>query len=111
MDTIKGKAKAWLAHSRLSAIDLARMAQEGNHAAVINALAFTAPAVDMTSNQNWVHVGFAEISLTLLDTKHATEQEIEKLRQQLQATRAENQRRENAILDRISKLQAIEVQA
>ena len=106
--TIKGRAKAWLAHSHLTPRDLARMQKEGQDQAIFAALAFTGPSVDMSSNPQWVLAGFAEVTVTLLDDKHATADRLAKLQCKLQAVRAENQKRENAILDRISKLQAID---
>jgi hypothetical protein len=62
---------------------------------------------DMT-NSGWVEVGYADVAVVLIDENEAAAKELEVLRQQLKEVRAENQQRENAILDRISKLQAIE---
>ena len=103
---IKGKLKAWLAYSHLTAKDLKRMQKEGNSAHIIDALTFS--NADMSPNPEWLQVGFAEVTLTMLDDKHATANQLAKLQRELQNVRAANQQRENAIMDKISKLQAID---
>ena len=103
--TIKGKQKAWIAHRHLTAQDLANMAKDGKSASILDELTLT--NVNMSDNPAWLQVGFAEVTLTLLDDKHVTATQLAQLQAQLQTVRAENQKRENAILDQISKLQAI----
>ena len=62
---------------------------------------------DMSSTEDWTEVGIAEITVKLYPREIVVEKELEGLKQQLEKLRADNYMRENAILDRISKLQAI----
>jgi hypothetical protein len=63
---------------------------------------------DMSHTEDWTEVGTAEITVTLHPRGTVVEKELAGLKQQLEKVRADNHMRENAILDRISKLQAIE---
>ena len=63
---------------------------------------------DMSNCEDWTEVGTAEITVTLHPRDIVVEKELAGLKQQLEKVRADNHIRENAILDRISKLQAIE---
>jgi hypothetical protein len=63
---------------------------------------------DMSDAEDWTEVGIAEITVTLHPRDIVVEKELAGLKQQLEKVRADNHMRENAILDRISKLQAIE---
>lgn len=63
---------------------------------------------DMSSAEDWTEVGIAQITVTLHPRDVVVEKELAGLKQQLEKVRADNHMRENAILDRISKLQAIE---
>lgn len=63
---------------------------------------------DMGSFEEWAEVGVATITVTLHPRDELVAKELEGLNAQLQKVRADNAMRENAILDRISKLQAIE---
>lgn len=63
---------------------------------------------DMSSTEDWTEVGVAQITVTLHPRDVVVEKELSGLKQQLEKVRADNHMRENAILDRISKLQAIE---
>ena len=63
---------------------------------------------DMSDIEDWVEVGVATITVTLHPRDELVAKELDGLNTQLQKVRAENQQRENAILDRISKLQALE---
>jgi hypothetical protein len=62
---------------------------------------------DMSDTEGWVEVGVATITVTFYPRDELVAKELDGLNTQLQKVRAENQQRENAILDRISKLQAI----
>lgn len=66
---------------------------------------------DMSDTEGWAEVGVATITVTFYPRDELVAKELEGLNEQLQKVRAENQRRENAILDRISKLQAITYEA
>lgn len=52
-------------------------------------------------------IGVATVTIELFSKDEITNKQLEALQRQLQTVRAENQQRENAILDQISKLQAI----
>jgi hypothetical protein len=66
---------------------------------------------DMSDTEDWVEVGVAAITVTLHPKDDIVSKELEGLNAQLQKVRADNMMRENAILDRISKLQAITYEA
>lgn len=61
----------------------------------------------MSDMDDWVEVGTAEVTVTFYPRETTLAKELDGLNSQLQKVRAENHMRENAILDRISKLQAI----
>jgi hypothetical protein len=52
-------------------------------------------------------IGTATVTIELHTEDQILASQLDALKAQLQAVRAENQRRENAILDQISKLQAL----
>lgn len=62
----------------------------------------------MIGYEGWVQVGTARISVDVLPMESIHTGQLDALKAELQKVRAENQQRENAILDRISKLTAIE---
>lgn len=62
---------------------------------------------DMTEH-GWIKVGTAHITVELLDPKDIQNEQLAALQAQLQKERADSQMRQNAILDQISKLQALE---
>lgn len=66
---------------------------------------------DMSRIEGWAEVGVATITVTFHPRDEIVAKELEGLNTQLQKVRAENHMRENAILDRISKLQALEYTA
>lgn len=97
--------KAWTT-SKWSTIDEAiHMIKQGEEARAVSSLSFT--NADMSDMEDWVLVGTAEVKVTLYPREEALAKELDGLNSQLQKVRAENYMRENAILDRISKLQAI----
>ena len=53
------------------------------------------------------YLGKATITLELVSMEQITAAQIKRLESMLETVRAENQKRENALLDRISKLTAI----
>lgn len=59
-------------------------------------------------SDRWVKVGTAQITVELLDAKQIQNKQLAVLQAQLQKERADSQVRQNAILDQISKLQALE---
>ena len=58
-------------------------------------------------SQGYVRIGTAEVTLELSSENEIAAHQLAALQAQLKAVRAENQQRENAILDQISKLTAI----
>jgi hypothetical protein len=66
---------------------------------------------DMSDTDGWAEVGIATITVTFHPREELVSKELEGLNAQLQKVRADNMMRENAILDRISKLQALEYTA
>ena len=58
--------------------------------------------------RGWIKVGEASITVEYKGADELDGRKLDALKQQLQTVRAENQQRENEILDRISKLQAID---
>lgn len=59
----------------------------------------------------WVVIGNATVTVDYLEPTDIAAQQMDALKAKLQSVRAENQQRENAILDQISKLQAISYEA
>lgn len=57
--------------------------------------------------RGWVVIGNATVTVDFFDKAEIKSQQMDALKAQLQTVRAENQKRENAILDQISKLQAL----
>jgi hypothetical protein len=62
---------------------------------------------DMSYSDGWVEVGVADVEVSFSSDEDITAKELEDLKAKLNKVRAENHMRENLILDRISKLQAI----
>lgn len=78
----------------------------GNEARAFDRLVY-APD-HMLGFEGWVHVGTAHITVDLLPQDQIQSAQLAALKAKLQEVRAENQQRENAILDAISKLTALE---
>ena len=99
-----GKTKVWVTTYGYSIDDVIHTVNEGDDVSAVSMLTYN--DTDM-SDTGWVEVGEAEITVTLKPRDQFQEKELEKLKQQLKQVRADNVMRENLILDRISKLQAI----
>jgi hypothetical protein len=103
--TATGTLKAWTT-SRWTTIDeIMGMIADGNTDRAIRSMSFT--TADMSDGLDWCEVGTAEITVTFHPRDTVVAKELDGLKSQLERVRAENHMRENAILDRISKLQAI----
>lgn len=63
------------------------------------------------SFDGYTQIGTAVVTVTMYPANDIQAKELDRLNKQLQTVRAENQQRENAILDQISKLQALTFQA
>jgi hypothetical protein len=62
---------------------------------------------DMSDTEGWAEVGIATITVEFYPREELVSKELDGLKVQLEKVRADNQQRENAILDRISKLLAV----
>ena len=101
-----GTVKAWTTSQWRNVDHILHWVKEGDFDEAASGLTYTNN--DMSSTDGWVEVGMATIAITLHPRDELVAKELEALSTQLQKVRAENQQRENAILDRISKLQALE---
>ena len=106
---ITGTAKAWTTSKWRWIEEINHMIAEGENDEVISGLAYINH--DMSGTEEWAEVGIAEITVTFYPRDTVVAKELKGLNTQLQKVRAENHMRENAILDRISKLQALEFTA
>jgi len=79
--------------------------KDGDHQEAGDHMCFS--YVDMSS-ADWVKLGQARIMVELLPIEDMQSAQLDALKTKLHAIRAENQQRENAILDAISKLTALE---
>jgi hypothetical protein len=106
---ITGTSRAWTT-SKWRDIDyINHQISEGKNDEAISEMSYTKH--DMSNSEKWVEVGTAEITVTFFSRDIVVAKELDGLNAQLQKVRAENQRRENAILDQISKLQALDYTA
>jgi len=103
--TFTGPARVWINGTWVTAEDVRRMALEDPSRA-INMLAFTSVDNDMTKH-DWIEVGTAEVTITLLPPEDTTVKHVEAIRKQITEVQADAQRKVNALEDRISKLLAI----
>ena len=78
---------------------------EGNQDEAVKQLSYAGE--NMIGYEGWVHVGTARVSVDVLPLEAIHMGQLEALKAELQKVRAENQQRENAILNAISKLTAI----
>jgi hypothetical protein len=103
---ITGTTKAWTTSKWRGIKEINHMISEGNNDEAIDGMTYLSH--DMSSVEEWTEVGIAEITVNFYPRETVVAKELDGLNTQLQKVRAENQQRENAILDRISKLQALE---
>jgi hypothetical protein len=106
---VTGTTRAWTTSKWRDLAEVQHMMAEGNNNMAIDAMSFCNH--DMSNSEDWVEVGAAEITVTFFHKDEIVAKELEGLSAQLQKVRAENHMRENAILERISKLQALEYTA
>lgn len=69
------------------------------------------PLYSIHGIKGYTQIGTAEITLTLFPASDMHGQQLKALNEQLQEVRAENQRKENYLLDKISKLSALTYEA
>lgn len=99
-----GTTKAWISGQYKSMADLNEMLKAGKNDQAADYISFCAH--DMTAS-GWLEIGTATITVNLLGHENITNKQIAALEQQLQNERAESMQRQNYILERISKLQAL----
>ena len=100
-----GTIKAWTTSKWHDITYVEEMLKEGRTDEALAALVYT--NADMSDTEDWTEVGTAEVTVTFHPRDTVVAKELEGLKAQLERVRADNHLRENAILDRISKLQAI----
>lgn len=106
---ITATTKVWTTSKYFNMEHVLELLKEGKTQSAVDCLNFTNS--NMSDCEDWVEVGFAEVTVTLFSRDEVVSKELDSLNAQLQKVRAENQQRENAILDRISKLQALDYTA
>jgi hypothetical protein len=103
--TIKATVPAWLFYFN-SVDDLSAAIKRKDSKAALAMLSFAQG--DMSKGENpYTRIGEAEITVTLRPHDQIVVAQIDALNASLAAERAESMRRQNTILDRISKLQAL----
>lgn len=105
MTTATATMKAWTTSKWSTVDDVLHLIKQGDEKQAFRSLSFSNS--DMSDFEDWVEVGTAEVTVTFYPRETTLAKELDGLNSQLQKVRAENHMRENAILDRISKLQAI----
>jgi hypothetical protein len=100
-----GTIKAWTTSKWHNLEYVEQLINEGRPQEALDALSFA--NADMSDTEDWTEVGTAEVTVTFHPRDTVVAKELEGLKAQLKRVRADNHLRENAILDRISKLQAI----
>jgi len=100
-----GTTKAWTTSQWRNVDHILHLVKEGDFDEAASEMTYINH--DMSDAESWVEVGVATITVTFHPREELVAKELDGLNTQLQKVRAENQQRENAILDRISKLQAI----
>lgn len=85
--------------------DVLDAAQRGNNDNAVNMLSFS--STDMESASDWTMVGVATITVKFFPREQIVAREVESLREQLRQHRIKAHADEQALLDQISKLQAI----
>lgn len=103
--TFTGTCKVWTTSKWRGIDNILHTVSAGDTNAAVSEMSYINH--DMSSAEDWTEVGIAQITVTLHPREVVVEKELEGLKQQLEKVRADNHMRENAILDRISKLQAI----
>ena len=107
--TFTGTVKAWTTSKWRNIDHILHLVKVGDFDEAASALGYIND--DMSNMEGWAEVGVATITITFHPRDELVAKELDGLNTQLQKVRAENQQRENAILDRISKLQAITYEA
>ena len=104
--TITATLPAWLP-SWETATTFLDLVKDGKHQDAINKLHFTTGNMAAGSDP-WARVGDAEITVTLAPRDDIVAAQLKSLDAELKNARAEWMTKQQAILDRISKLQALD---
>lgn len=104
-----GTAKTWTTSKWRNIDHILHAVKEGKLDEAVSDMSYINH--DMSGTEDWTEVGIATITVTFYPQEDIVAKELEGLNAQLQKVRADNAMRENAILDRISKLQALEYTA
>jgi hypothetical protein len=100
-----GTIDTWITSTGgLKFLDIVDMADGGKGDQAVSELHYVNH--DMSAH-GWTKVGAATITVELMNEADVNSAQMTSLKAELQEVRADNQRRENAILDRISKLGAL----
>jgi alkylated DNA nucleotide flippase Atl1 len=100
-----GTIDAWItSEDDVSFKDIVDMAKSGDETRAVGEMAYCRLKM---SGCGWTKVGTATITVEMMDETDVNSAQMDVLKAELQNIRADNQRRENAILDRISKLSAL----
>jgi len=102
---VTGTVRAWLTSTSEDFGYLLSQVKE-NPGNVVSQLGFSAHDMDKGSYP-WTEIGTAEITVTLLPKDAVANAQVRTLQAELQKERADSMRRQNAILDRIGKLQSL----
>ena len=104
-----GETKVWLSSPQWQSLDRVHyLLGEGKNKEAVDYLTITNS--DM-STEGWAEVGTATMSVKLHSADAVLGNQIAALNQELQTCRANAQLRENEIMDKISKLQALTYEA
>lgn len=101
---VKATSIAWVTGDYSIGVVM-RGIQSGDDALVVENVAFSNH--EAMDKQGWVRVGMATIEVEIAPVDELQNHQLATLMAQLEKERADTQMRQNAILDRISKLQAI----
>jgi hypothetical protein len=102
---MKATLKAWTTSRWQSPSQIESLVREGKAQEALGQLMYTNS--DMSDHEDWTEIGVAEVSVTFHPREEIVAKELEGLQAQLEKVRADNHMRENAILERISNLQAL----
>jgi len=104
MEQAKGKLNVFITDSWTNPTEVVKRAKEGDEKAIGS---FWYSAHDMKGAKDWVLVGTAEVTVSMLPEKEIISKQLDSLEEELRLHRVESQKKENHILDSISKLQSI----
>ena len=100
-----GTIGAWIARSDDESFqDIVNMAKSGEETKAVGVMTYS--PLDM-SGCGWTKVGTAIVTVEMFNESSVNSAQMTLLKAELKETRANNQQRENDIMDRISKLSAL----